>query len=60
MEFYRRHLFEYQLHPVGQVLAGMVLHPFAKAKEALAYYRDFAKAIPDDVNTMGVAHLARW
>jgi FAD/FMN-containing dehydrogenase len=45
--------FEYQLHPVGQVLAGMVLHPFAKAKEALAYYRDFAKAIPDEVNTMG-------
>jgi FAD/FMN-containing dehydrogenase len=45
--------FEYQLHPVGPVLAGMVLHPFAKAKEALAYYRDFAKAIPDEVNTMG-------
>ncbi len=45
--------FEYQLHPVGPILAGMVLHPFAKAKEALAYYRDFAKAIPDEVNTMG-------
>jgi FAD/FMN-containing dehydrogenase len=45
--------FEYQLHPVGPVLAGMVLHPFAKAKEALAYYRDFAKAVPDEVNTMG-------
>jgi FAD/FMN-containing dehydrogenase len=45
--------FEYQLHPVGPVLAGMLLHPFAKAKEALAFYRDFAKAIPDEVNTMG-------
>ena len=45
--------FEYQLHPVGPLLAGMVLHPFTKAKEALAYYRDFAKAIPDEVNTMG-------
>jgi FAD/FMN-containing dehydrogenase len=44
--------FEYQLHPVGPVLAGMLLYPFAKAKEALAYYRDFAKAIPDEVNTM--------
>ena len=31
----------------------MVLHPFTKAKEALAYYRDFAKAIPDEVNTIG-------
>ncbi len=45
--------FEYQLHPVGPLLAGMVLHPFTRAKEALAYYRDFAKAIPDEVNTMG-------
>jgi hypothetical protein len=41
------------LHPVGPVLAGMLLYPFAKAKEALAYYRDFAKAVPDEVNTMG-------
>jgi FAD/FMN-containing dehydrogenase len=45
--------FEYQLHPVGPVLAGMLLYPFAQAKEALAYYRDFAKAVPDEVNTMG-------
>jgi hypothetical protein len=45
--------FEYQLHAVGPVLAGMVIHPFVKAKEALAFYRDFAKAIPDEVNTIG-------
>jgi FAD/FMN-containing dehydrogenase len=45
--------FEYQLHPVDRVLAGMVIHPFAKARETLAFYRDFAKAIPDEVNTMG-------
>ena len=45
--------FEYQLHPVGPVLAGMLLYPFTQAKEALACYRDFAKAVPDEVNTMG-------
>src|SRR6266568_9561189 len=45
--------FEYQLHPVGPVLAGMVLYPFTKAKEALTLYRDFATAIPDEVNTIG-------
>jgi FAD/FMN-containing dehydrogenase len=45
--------FEYQLHPVGPVLAGPVLYPFAKAKEALALYRDFAVSIPDEVNTLG-------
>src|SRR5712691_7043433 len=45
--------FEYQLHPVGPVLAGMVLYPFTKAREALTLYRDFATAIPDEVNTIG-------
>ena len=45
--------FEYQLHPVGPVLAGMVLYPFTKAREALTFYRDFATAIPDEVNTVG-------
>ena len=32
----------------------MVLYPFTKAKEALTFYRDFATAIPDEVNTVGV------
>jgi FAD/FMN-containing dehydrogenase len=45
--------FEYQLHPVGPVLAGIVLYPFTKAKEALTVYRDFATAIPDEANTIG-------
>jgi FAD/FMN-containing dehydrogenase len=44
--------FEYRLHPVGPLLAGPVLYPFAKAKEALALYRDFATSIPDEVNTV--------
>jgi len=43
--------FEYQLHPVGPVLAGMLLYPFAKAKEALADYPDFAQAGPAAVNS---------
>jgi len=45
--------FEYQLYPVGPVLAGLVLYPFSKAKEALRLYRDFATNIPDEVNTIG-------
>jgi hypothetical protein len=45
--------FEYQLHQVGPVLAGLVLYPFNKAKEALTLYRDFATSIPDEVNTIG-------
>ncbi|HEX3418751.1 MAG TPA: FAD-binding oxidoreductase, partial [Stellaceae bacterium] len=39
--------FEYQLHPVSPVLAGMVLHPMAKAREVLRFYRDYARNCPD-------------
>jgi FAD/FMN-containing dehydrogenase len=44
--------FEYRLRPIGPLLAGPVFYPFAKAKEALALYRDFATSIPDEVNTV--------
>ena len=45
--------FEYKLHRVGpQVLAGMVLHPFEKAREALKFYRNYSASIPDDMNTV--------
>jgi FAD/FMN-containing dehydrogenase len=45
--------FEYQLHAVGPVLAGLVLHPFDRAQETLRFYRDFARSIPDEANTVG-------
>jgi FAD/FMN-containing dehydrogenase len=46
--------FEFQLHAVGPtVLAGMVLHPFKRAKEALRFYSDFSRTLPDEVNTIG-------
>jgi hypothetical protein len=45
--------FEYQLHPVGLLLAGLVLHPFDRAQETLRFYRDFARSLPDEVNTIG-------
>ncbi|HEY5864501.1 MAG TPA: FAD-binding oxidoreductase [Candidatus Tectomicrobia bacterium] len=39
--------FEYQLHPVDSVLAGMVLHPMATAKDVLRFYREYARSAPD-------------
>ena len=44
--------FEYQLHPVGTLLAGMVVHPFDKAGEVLRYYRDFIDGCPDEVTSI--------
>ncbi len=41
--------FEYRLHPVGPVLAGMVLHPLAKAREVLRFYREYARSAPDEL-----------
>jgi FAD/FMN-containing dehydrogenase len=41
--------FEYRLHPVGPVLAGMVVHPMAKAKEVLRFYREYARTCPDEL-----------
>ena len=45
--------FEYQLHPVGPVLAGLLVYSFDKAKETLKFYRDFSGSIPDEMNTLG-------
>jgi FAD/FMN-containing dehydrogenase len=41
--------FEYRLHPVQLVLAGMVVHPMAQAREVLRFYRDFARGCPDEM-----------
>jgi FAD binding domain-containing protein/berberine-like enzyme len=45
--------FEYQLHQVGSVLAGMLVHPFENAKEVLRFYSEFSSTIPDELNTVG-------
>jgi FAD/FMN-containing dehydrogenase len=41
--------FRYGLHPVGQVLGGMVLHPVSAAREVLRFYRDFTATAPDEL-----------
>ena len=42
--------FEFRLHPVGpMVLSGLVVHPFARAKELLAGYRQVASKAPDEL-----------
>jgi FAD/FMN-containing dehydrogenase len=45
--------FTYRLHEVGPVLAGGVSYPFARAREALRFYHEFARACPDDLTTSG-------
>ena len=51
--------FEYRLHPVGpRVLAGLVVHPFADAKELFEGYRRLTAAAPDELSCWVVLRKA--
>jgi FAD/FMN-containing dehydrogenase len=40
----------YRLHPLETVISGMALHPLARAREVLRFYRDFVTAgLPDEL-----------
>jgi len=40
--------FEYRLHPVTQVLGGLVLYPLDQARAVLRFYREFCRTLPDE------------
>jgi FAD/FMN-containing dehydrogenase len=42
---------EFQLHPVGPMLGGIVIHRLDKATEVIKFYDDFTRASPDEVGT---------
>jgi FAD/FMN-containing dehydrogenase len=48
--------FEYRAHPVRDVLAGPVLHPFSDARSVLAFHRELTASAPDEL-TVGAALL---
>ena len=51
--------FDFHLHPVGpQVLAGLIVYPFAEAKAVLRQYREFAAQAPDDLSVWTVLRKA--
>jgi hypothetical protein len=42
--------FEYRLHRVDQLLAGLVVYPIAVARDALELFRDTCASAPDELN----------
>jgi FAD/FMN-containing dehydrogenase len=51
--------FQYRLHPVGPtVLAGVILHPAARAPEVLDFYRYYIATAPDELMTIVVLRMA--
>ena len=46
--------FDYRLHPIGQVLGGMVIYPMSNGRAALRLFDDFADTCPDEVSCAGL------
>lgn len=44
--------FEYQLHPLGPVLAGLVAYPTTEAPKVLRFAREYAASCPDELGLM--------
>ena len=41
--------FAFRLHPIGEVLAGVVVHPWGEARAALRFCREFTAGVPDEL-----------
>jgi FAD/FMN-containing dehydrogenase len=41
--------FEFQLHPVTQIVGGLIAHPFDAAADVLRFYRDFTQTASDEL-----------
>ena len=44
--------FEYQLHPLNEVLAGVFTYPVQEARQVLRFYREFMAAAPDELQAV--------
>src|SRR5712691_10469243 len=44
--------FEYQLHPVSQLLGGLLVYPMAHAKAVFRFYRDFTQTAPEALGSL--------
>ena len=44
--------FEYRLHPLGTMLAGMVIYPMSQAKAFLRLYREVTSTAPDELGSL--------
>ncbi len=45
---------EFRLHPVAQVLGGLLIYPLERAREVFREYRSLTAAAPDDLGSLAV------
>ena len=41
--------FEYRLHPLREVVGGIIAHPFDAARDVLRFYREFTQSVRDEL-----------
>jgi len=46
--------FVFRLHPVGEEMGGMVIHPLDSAVELIRFYATFARSSPDELSSMAM------
>jgi FAD/FMN-containing dehydrogenase len=50
--------FKYRLHPLPGVLGGLIIHPRERAEEFIAFYGEFLRGTPDELDTtLALLHL---
>jgi FAD/FMN-containing dehydrogenase len=50
--------FEYQLHPVKDVVAGIFFYPIDKVREVLSFYRDYVATAPEQMGFFPAFQIA--
>jgi FAD/FMN-containing dehydrogenase len=50
--------FEFQVHPAGTVLAGLVMHPASKGRESLRFWREYESTAPEDMTNGALVFTA--
>jgi FAD/FMN-containing dehydrogenase len=45
--------FQYRLHPLSEVVGGLIAHPFEAARDVLQFYREFTQSVPDELTVFG-------
>jgi FAD/FMN-containing dehydrogenase len=50
--------FEYQLHPVKDIVAGLFFFPVAHARDVLEFYRDFIETAPEELGMFPAFQIA--
>jgi FAD/FMN-containing dehydrogenase len=50
--------FEYQLHPIKDIVAGLFFFPLERAREVLEFYRDYIKEAPEELGMFPAFQIA--